>query len=150
MRIPTILQLPARVRSAAHVRPACDHGMLTTELRMAATPPTVWSIITDTTMWPQWGPTVSGAQVDDDAPLAAGVRGTVTTVVGISLPFEITEFDDGRVWAWKVAGVPATRHEVRPVRGGSVLRFGAPIWAAAYLPVLAVALPRIEELARAG
>lgn len=122
--------------------------MLTTELRMAATPATVWSIITDVAMWPHWGPTVSGAQVDDDVPLAAGVQGTVTTAVGISLPFEITEFDDGRVWGWKVAGVPATRHEVRPVRGGSALRFGAPIWAAAYMPVLALALPRIEQIAR--
>ncbi|WP_124711387.1 SRPBCC family protein [Gordonia insulae] len=122
--------------------------MLTAELRMAATPSTVWSIITDTTMWPQWGPTVSVAQVDGDAPLAAGVQGTVTTTVGVRLPFEITEFVDGRVWAWTVAGVPATRHEVRPVRGGTVLSFGAPMWAAGYLPVLALALPRIEQIAR--
>ncbi|MCK8614913.1 hypothetical protein M1L58_13740 [Gordonia sp. C13] len=41
----------------------------------------------------------------------------------------------------------ATRHEVIPVAGGCVLSFGAPVWAAAYLPVLAIALPRIERIA---
>ncbi|MEE3852101.1 SRPBCC family protein [Gordonia sp. LSe1-13] len=121
--------------------------MPSAELRVDLPPETVWSTITDVDAWSRWGPTVTGAKVDDDAPLANGVRGMVTTAVGASLPFEITEFSEGRVWAWKVAGVDATRHEVIPTAGGCVLSFGAPIWAVGYLPVLAIALARIERLA---
>ena len=129
------------------VRTTCRRGMWTTELRMNVDPETVWSVITDVESWPRWGPTVSDARVDGGSGVTAGARGTVTTAAGLSLPFEITEFVERRLWAWKVAGVNATRHEVIAVPGGSVLSFGAPVWAAAYLPVLALALPRIERIA---
>ncbi|GAB98656.1 hypothetical protein GONAM_02_01790 [Gordonia namibiensis NBRC 108229] len=121
--------------------------MPTAEVRMDLPPEAVWSTITDVSSWPRWGPTVTGARVFGDAELASGVRGTITTIAGVPLPFEITEFVDGRSWAWKVGGVNATRHEVIPVAGGCVLSFGAPLWAVAYLPVLAIALPRIERIA---
>jgi uncharacterized protein YndB with AHSA1/START domain len=137
----------AQPGSVLRVRPTFRRGMVTTELRMTVDPETVWSVITDVQTWPRWGPTVSGARVDGDAGLTSGARGTVTTIPGLSLPFEITEFVDRRAWAWKVAGVSATRHEVIPVPGGCVLSFGAPVWAAGYLPVLAIALPRIERIA---
>ncbi|NKY64724.1 SRPBCC family protein [Gordonia rubripertincta] len=121
--------------------------MPTTELRMNLPPEAVWATITDVSTWPRWGPTIIGARVDEDVELASGVRGTITTIAGLPLAFEITEFVDRRLWAWKVAGVHATRHEVIPVAGGCVLSFGAPVWAVAYLPVLAIALPRIERIA---
>jgi hypothetical protein len=63
------------------------------------------------------------------------------------LPFEITEYVEGRSWAWRVAGVPATRHEVIPTDTGCRISFGVPLWAPAYLGVMAIALPRIAELA---
>lgn len=133
--------------SMLRVRSTFRRGMWTTELRMNVDPETVWSVITDVQSWPRWGPTVSAARVDGASGLAAGTRGTVTTAVGLSLPFEITDFVERRLWAWKVAGVSATRHEVIEVPGGGcVLSFGAPVWAAGYLPVLAVALPRIERI----
>ena len=53
----------------------------------------------------------------------------------------------GRRWAWSVAGVPATAHEVRPDGRGCRVRFEVPWWASAYLPVCAVALGRIEKMA---
>ncbi|ETA05475.1 MULTISPECIES: SRPBCC family protein [Gordonia] len=121
--------------------------MPTTELRMNLPPEAVWATITDVNAWPRWGPTVTGARVNGDVELASGARGTITTIAGVPLPFEVTEFVDGRLWAWKVAGANATRHEVIPVAGGCVLSFGAPVWAAAYLPVMAFALPRIEGIA---
>ncbi|MFE0748149.1 SRPBCC family protein [Gordonia sp. NPDC058843] len=121
--------------------------MLTAELRMNVPPEAVWATIVDVHDWPRWGPTVSGALVEGGGGLAFGTRGTVTTIAGVSLPFEITEFEERRLWAWKVAGVNATRHEVIRVPGGCVLSFGAPVWAMGYLPVLAVALPRIERIA---
>ncbi|WP_229745899.1 SRPBCC family protein [Rhodococcoides trifolii] len=121
--------------------------MPTVDLDIAAPPEAVWKVIVDLRDWPVWGPTVSAADLDDDGPLRSGSRGKVWTPVGVPLPFVITEFDDGRAWAWRVAGVPATRHEVIPTREGCTLSFGVPIWAPAYLPVMAVALPRIELLA---
>jgi hypothetical protein len=44
--------------------------------------------------------------------------------------------------------VSATRHGVDPVGDGCRLWMTAPLWAPAYLPVLAVALARIDEMAR--
>lgn len=133
--------------SVLQVRSTIRRGLVTAELRIDVDPDTVWSVITDVRCWPRWGPTVSMARVDGDAGLTSGARGRLTTVAGLSLPFEITEFVPRRSWAWKVAGVSATRHEVVGVPGGCVLRFGAPVWATGYLPVLAVALPRIERIA---
>lgn len=133
--------------SVLQVRSTIRRGLVTAELRIDVDPDTVWSVITDVRCWPRWGPTVSMARVDGDAGLTSGARGRLTTVAGLSLPFEITEFVPRRSWAWKVAGVSATRHEVAGVPGGCVLSFGAPVWATGYLPVLAVALPRIERIA---
>lgn len=138
------------LRSALRVRTTFRHGMPTTDLRMNLPPEAVWATITDVNAWPSWGPTVSGARVDGGVELATGTTGTITTIAGVPLPFEITEFVDQRSWAWKVAGVRATRHEVIPVAGGCVLSFGAPVWAVAYLPVRAIALSRIERIASRG
>ncbi|HYO02541.1 MAG TPA: SRPBCC family protein [Mycobacterium sp.] len=121
--------------------------MLTTARTMAVPSSAAWRVLTDLDAWPQWGPTVSGAELTDGGPLRLGSRGRVWTPVGVALPFEITEFDDGRAWAWKVAGVPATWHAVAPLPGGCRVSFGVPIWAPIYLTVCAVALKRIEKLA---
>lgn len=69
------------------------------------------------------------------------------TAAGVSLPFAVTRFDDGRRWAWRVAGVTATDHRVEPSPGGSTVTFGVPWWAPGYLAVCAIALRRIERLA---
>ena len=88
------------------------------------------------------------AALDDGAAeLRAGAQGTVWTTVGVPLRFSVTDFEPGRRWAWAVASVPATGHEVIAVPGGCRLRFDVPWWALAYLPVCATALGRIEKLA---
>ena len=107
----------------------------------------VWRLLVDLDAWPEWGPTVRRAALEDAEELGGGVRGRVWTPVGLSLPFTITEFVPGRRWAWSVAGVPATAHEVRPDGRGCRVRFEVPWWASAYLPVCAVALGRIAEMA---
>jgi hypothetical protein len=71
----------------------------------------------------------------------------VWTPVAVPLPFEITEFVPQRRWAWRVGGVPATKHGVDPVGTGSRVWMSAPLWAPAYLPVLEVALRRIDRMA---
>ncbi|MEZ0339083.1 SRPBCC family protein [Mycobacterium sp. pV006] len=107
---------------------------------------TVWQILVDLDAWPRWGPTVSGASLDGPG-FELGTTGRVWTPVGVPLPFTISELDPGRMWGWRVAGVPATRHGVEP--GGQRCRawMSAPLWAPAYLPVLAEALRRIEKMA---
>lgn len=121
-------------------------GMPTVERSIPASPDVVWRVLTDPDVWPQWGPSVRRAALDEAGPLVLGSRGRIWTSVGISLPFTITEFDAGRSWAWRVAGVDATRHEVRPDSGWSRVIFAVPWWAPAYLPVCAIALSRIERM----
>lgn len=125
-------------------------GMPAVERTVAAPPEAAWRVLTDLDAWPQWGPTVRGAELDEPGPLRLGARGKVFTPVGVALPFAITEFDDGRHWAWRVAGVPATKHAVEPDAGGCRVAFSVPIWAPAYLTVCAVALNRIDRLAVSG
>lgn len=107
----------------------------------------VWSILTDTTLWPEWGPSVRAV----DAPsrfVSPGMRGRVRTAVGLWLPFEISELDPGRRWAWRVAGLPATGHRVEALTLGTCRAvFEVPRWAAPYALVCRVALARIARVA---
>lgn len=123
------------------------HRMPTVELDMSLPSDAVWDVLVELTAWSKCGPTVAGAALDGSGPLQLGARGKVWTPVGGPLPFEINEFIDGRLWAWWVAGVPATRHEVIPTGGGCVLSMAVPVWAPVYLSIMAVAVPRIERLA---
>ena len=110
---------------------------------------TVWALLVDIDRWPDWGPSVRSATID--GPLALGTHGTVTTAVGVRLPFEVTRFEPGRAWSWRVAGVPATDHEVEPLGADRCrLRFGAPWIVAPYLAVCEIALHRIDHLATAN
>ena len=110
-------------------------------------PAAVWRLLVDVQEWPRWGPSVRRAALDDGgSELSAGARGTVWTAVGLPVRFSITEFDPGRRWAWTVAGVTATGHDVIATPGGCRVRFDVPWWAVAYLPVCAAALTRIEGL----
>lgn len=120
--------------------------MWTTGTHVDASPNVVWQILTDLDLWPKWGPTVSRARLTA-GPLELGARGTVTTPVGISVPFEITDFEPEHRWAWKVAGIPATAHGVSLQQSGCRVWMSSPVWAPAYLPVLAVAVHRIAEMA---
>jgi len=121
--------------------------MLTVTRHIDAPAEAVWKLLVDTDAWPQWGPTVAGGEIDGDG-LTLGATGRVITPVGIPLPFTITEFDPGRRWAWSVAGVPATSHAVEPDGDGCRASMSAPWWAPIYLPVLAIALARIEKMVR--
>jgi uncharacterized protein YndB with AHSA1/START domain len=112
-----------------------------------APPQAAWKLLTDLDAWPQWGPSVKGARLDPPhRELSLHATGVVRTALGVEAPFEITDFDPGRRWAWKVAGVPATSHRVDPVEAGARVTMSVPWWAAAYLTVCALALRRIEKL----
>jgi uncharacterized protein YndB with AHSA1/START domain len=120
--------------------------MWTVDRHIHAPAHVVWRILVDLDAWPRWGPTVAGAELDGTA-FDLGATGRVWTPVGVPLPFTITELDPGRSWAWRVAGLPATRHGVEPDGASCRAWMSAPVFAPAYLPVLAVALRRIEKMA---
>jgi hypothetical protein len=107
----------------------------------------VWALLVDAAAWPLWGPSVRSAVIVGGA-LRAGATGSVRTVVGVSLPFEVTAFEPGRRWAWRVAGIAATDHRVDPL-GPERCRigFGVPWPAAPYLAVCRLAIARITRLA---
>jgi uncharacterized protein YndB with AHSA1/START domain len=108
---------------------------------------TLWNLLVDLDAWPRWGPSVRRAAVEGGT-LAAGVRGRVVTALGVSLAFEVTTFEPGRAWAWKVGGMTATEHRVEPL-GPDRCRVGFGVgWPATpYLAVCRVALGRLERLA---
>ena len=114
--------------------------------RIDAPSEAVWNTLTSLPDWPRWGLTVSRGEVDGDGPLRLGARGRVWTPIGVPLPFVITEFVPGRKWSWQVAGIPATEHGVDPDGTGCRVWMSAPMWAPAYLPVLEVALRRIDRM----
>jgi hypothetical protein len=71
----------------------------------------LWRFLTDTTIWPMWGPTVRAVRCSERF-IRKGSVGKVRTPIGVWVPFVITEYDDLHFWAWKVAGIRATGHRV--------------------------------------
>ena len=112
-----------------------------------APPEAVWPLITRFDWWPTWGPTVSGV-TSASREVAPQVRGRVTTPVGVSLPFEITEFEAGHNWSWRVAGRRATGHRIELLPDGRTnVVFTAPAHWGPYGVVLSAGLRRLKALA---
>jgi uncharacterized protein YndB with AHSA1/START domain len=107
----------------------------------------LWDLLTDPQRWADWGPTVVRAELRSEQ-FEEGATGIVTTFVGVDVNFEVTAYDDGVSWAWKIAGVTATDHTVEPL-GADRCRvgFGVPWAAAPYLSVCQLALQRLEQIA---
>lgn len=105
-----------------------------------------WSLLTDTRRWPDWGPSVRGVDCADRE-ISPGSSGTVETVPGIEVPFDVVDCAPYR-WTWRVARIPATGHRVEDL-GESRCRvvFEVPLLAAGYVPVCRRALSRIAEIA---
>lgn len=109
-------------------------------------PRLVWNLITDTTQWPRWGPTVKKVRFPERY-IYKGSRGQVLTEFGIWLPFVITEYENASFWSWNVASVKATGHRIQAAKtGGCYLWFEVPIIAAPYTLVCQIALGRIENI----
>ena len=107
--------------------------------------PLVWDLITDTTQWPRWGPTVKRVQFPERF-IRKGSSGQVLTAFSIWLPFVIVECEHGSFWSWRVASINATGHRIQPANGGCILWFEVPIIAAPYILICQVALNRIQNL----
>lgn len=125
------------------------NDMLSVHRVIDAPPEAAWKLLVDLDAWPKWGPSISHAELDQPSrELTADATGKVHTSLLVQAPFVVTDFEAGKYWAWKVAGIPATWHQVDAVDGGCRVSMGAPWWAAPYLTVCAIALRRIEKLAR--
>ncbi len=123
---------------------------LWTSRDVAAPSAVMWGLLTDVGRWPEWGSSIRQATLATSR-FELGSRGTVRTVIGLELPFEVTRFEEGRSWSWSVAGCRATDHVVEAF-GPHMTRvsFGVPWIAAPYLAVCRMALRRLNELGRRG
>ena len=122
--------------------------MLPVSRTMAVPASSAWDLLVDTHKWSQWGPSVRAVELAGGR-LGIGSHGRVQTPFGVWLPFQVTQFEEGRSWAWKVAGVPATTHKVEDHRIGCKVTFGVPLLAGPYVLLCGAALKRIEQLAMA-
>ena len=121
--------------------------MLEVSATIATSAAVAWRLLTDTHAWPQWGSSVRAV----DSPtrvITAGTRGRVQTTLGLWLPFEITDWEEGRAWAWRVGGLPATGHLIEATGPDRCrVTFTIPAWAPFYLPVCRAALRAMGRLA---
>ena len=108
---------------------------------------TAWEILTDTTLWSSWGPSVRSVRCDERW-LNAGVTGAVQLSIGPWLSFVIERFEPPFYWDWRVAGLHATGHRIEAL-GASRCRisFEFSAWAAPYYPVCRIAAVRVARLA---
>ncbi|MEO6651672.1 MAG: SRPBCC family protein [Ilumatobacteraceae bacterium] len=125
---------------------------LTVASTVDAPPEAAWDLLTNVADWPRWGSSIASATLAGGAErVGPGATGSVTTIVGVRLPFTITEFVDGVTWRWKVAGVPATGHGVRAAGNGRCeVWFDLPIVAAPYAVACRLALRNIENILQAS
>lgn len=120
------------------------------EIRMSldATRDAVWELITDTSRWTEWGPSVSAVD-STDRYIRKGTRGRVKLPIGIWIPFLITDYEDKRYWSWSVCGIRATGHRIEPFgERKCAIIFEVPTLAAPYLFICWLAIRRIEIILR--
>ena len=120
--------------------------MLATSVEIKAPAAAAWHLLTDTSRWPQWGPSVSSVE-SAERYIGPGSTGRLQTSFGVWLPFRVTEFVAGERWSWEVAGIPATGHRVESLeRDRCRVVFEVPLLAAPYLPVCRLAAERIRSI----
>lgn len=121
--------------------PSCEIGRT-----LNAPQEVIWDLLTDTSRWPEWGPSVTAVECEGRY-IKKGSRGRVRLPLGMWVPFVITEFDYRKCWAWKVWGVQATSHRIESLgEHGCRLIFELPFFAAPYLLICWIAIKRISNL----
>ncbi len=111
-----------------------------------ASPQMAWQLLTDTTLWPLWGPTVRDVRCSERF-IRKGSEGQVRTLFGWWIPFVITEYDDFHFWGWNVAGIRATGHRLIAYHENSCrIVFELPYWWLPYAFVCSRAATNMAEL----
>ena len=121
------------------------HG-ISVERKIYARPESAWDILTDTSKWRMWGPSVTGVSCPDRY-IRKDSTGRIRLPIGLLVPFRVTEYDRGSYWGWKVAGIRATGHRLI-AQGERVcrIRFEMPAYWLSYVVVCKTALERIARL----
>lgn len=115
---------------------------------ISAPPEQVWNVLIDTRQWPVWGLSVRAVKSPGQY-IDAGLKGSLQTVIGLWVPFEITDFESLHFWSWKVAGIPATGHRLTKIdENHSELIFEMPAVALPYALICRQAARRIGRLAQ--
>ena len=113
-----------------------------------ASPAALWNLLTDTTRWTEWGPSIQQVQ-SSHRYIRAGSAGRVKTVLGFWAPFVINEWENQWYWSWRVFNIRATRHRVEAINANCcMLIFEVPFWAGPYALVCSAAAKRISRLVR--
>jgi uncharacterized protein YndB with AHSA1/START domain len=117
-----------------------------TSVEIPAPAAAAWKLLTDTSRWPEWGPSVCRVESAQQY-IGPGSTGRVRTIIGVWLPFRVTQFVAGHRWDWEVAGIPATGHRVESL-GPDRCRvvFQVPLLATPYLAVCRLAAHRIRNI----
>lgn len=107
----------------------------------------VWRIITDTEIWPEWGPSVRNVRCSDRF-INSGSRGYVQTAFGFWVPFEISGYIYNERWTWRIYHMQATGHRIKRISNDQCrLIFDMPLFMAPYWFICAFAVRRIRHLA---
>lgn len=124
---------------------AYKYGRIAVSKNINATPEQIWDLLTDTTKWPEWGPSVKAVECQHRfiQPLC---KGYVRTFLDIRLPFMITSFQHLESWNWRVGGIEATGHRLESHPDGCTVIFDMPWWAFPYTIICLLALNRIAKL----
>lgn len=114
---------------------------------ISASPEAVWDILTDTQLWPVWGPSL--LRVDcSDRYIKINSKGRVKTLFFFWMPFAVTQFRHMNFWTWSIGSFEATGHTLtRKTETSCELCFDMPRWAAIYIPVCWLALVKIDKIA---
>jgi hypothetical protein len=119
---------------------------ISVERRIRSSPDRAWDLITDTTRWPQWGPSVTNVFCPDRY-IRRGTRGRIRLPIGLTVPFQVTEYSHRAFWGWKVAGLPATGHRLLSLGDNACrIRFDMPVYWLPYIVVCKAALKRIAAI----
>lgn len=111
-----------------------------------ASPETLWDLLSDTTRWTEWGPSIKQVQCKNRY-IRPGTAGRVKTIFGFWAPFVIDEWENRRYWSWRVFNVRATGHRVESINARRCnLVFEVPIWAGPYAVICNLAARRIAHI----
>ena len=111
-----------------------------------ASPAVVWDVLTDTRLWPTWGPSILAVECSDRF-IGRSSRGRIKTLLLFWLPFSIIEFRPMDYWNWRVGPLTATGHKLNQAGDNSCnLCFEMSRWAVFYLPVCWLALLNINKI----
>jgi len=125
---------------------ACEKYRISICKEIKAPAATVWEILTDTHLWPIWGPSLLDVDCNHQY-IQMGSEGRVKTLFSFWLPFTITEFRYLDYWSWRVGSLEATGHKIIPTNDNScAICFDMAWWFAAYLPICWFALFKIDRI----